>query len=249
MTTVSESHVIVKTPDGMADCYFVHPAHGTHAGVILWPDSLGLRPAYETIGKKLSASGYAVLVVNPYYRTTAAPIGVDIDAFNTPAGREKVMGFANAVTADVTTSDAVAFAEYLDQQKSVDRKRKLGTMGYCLGAVMALRTALRVVDRVGAFASFHGARLATREPSSPHLQLSATRAPALIAIAQSDDEKDPLVKARLREAYDKANLDAEIEVYAGTNHGWCVPDANVYDPTQAERAWSRLLSHFGQALA
>lgn len=249
MTAVSESHVIVKTPDGIADCYFVHPANGTHPGVILWPDSLGLRPAYETIAKKLSESGYSVLAVNPYYRTTPAPIGVDIDAFNTPAGREKVMGLANAVTADMTTTDAVAFAEYLDQQKSVDRKRKLGTIGYCLGAAMALRTALRVVDRVGAFASFHGARLVTREPSSLHLQLSAMRAPALIAIAESDDQNDPVMKTLLRQAYEKANLAAEIEVYAGTKHGWCVPDARVYDASQAERAWSRLLVHFGQALA
>lgn len=248
MDEVKEIDVSIETGDGWADCYFVHPARGMHPGVILWPDSLGLRPAYQTIAKRLAGAGYAVLVLNPYYRTTPAPIDVDMDGFNTPAGREKVMKLATAVTSDMITTDAIALAGYLEQQVCVDTQRKLGTFGYCLGAAMALRTAIRLADRVAAIACFHGARLVTGDASSPHLRISETRADALIAIAESDEEKEPSVKIVLREAYDKADLAAEIEVYTGTNHGWCVPDARVYHPIQAERAWARLLAHFGAAL-
>jgi carboxymethylenebutenolidase len=247
--SVSESDVMVRTPDGMADCYFVHPASGAHPGVILWPDSLGLRPAFRTIGKRLAMFGYSVLVINPYYRQTAAPIGVDADSFNEPAGREKVLSLSNAITPDMTITDAVALAGYLDRQKPVDPKRKLGTVGYCMGGAMAIRTAAAMADRVGAIASFHGGKLVTQQASSPHLLVPRTRASALIAIAEKDDEKDPDAKTVLREAYDGAKLAAEIEAYADTMHGWCALDTKAYNRAQAERAWSRLLALFGGALA
>ena len=246
---VSESDVTVRTTGGLADGYFVHPATGAHPGVLLWPDALGLRPAFRTIAKRLAEAGYSVLVMNPHYRTTSAPIGVDIDGFQAPAGREKVFRLLSSLTPAMTTTDAVAFAGYLDRQGCVDRTRKIGTLGYCIGGAMAVRTAAAVAKRVGVVASFHGAALVTEEASSPHLLVPKTRARALFAIAQSDDEKNPIAKALLRRAYDEANLPAEIEVYAGTRHGWCSLDAKVYDPVQAELAWSRLLAVFGEALA
>jgi len=246
--SVSESDVMIETPDGAADCYFVHPTSGAYPGVILWPDALGLRPAFRTLGKRLAEAGYSVLVINPYYRTLAAPIGVDIDSFNEPAGREEVMGLANAITPDMTMTDAVAFAGYLERQKPVDSKRKLGAIGYCMGGAMAIRTAAAVADRVGAIASFHGGKLVTQEASSPHRLISRTKASALIAIAERDDEDEPCAKTVLREAYGEARLPAEIEVYPGTLHGWCSLDTKVYNQVQAERARSRLLTLFGKAL-
>jgi carboxymethylenebutenolidase len=245
---VSESDVMVETPDGTADCYFVHPTSGAHPGVIIWPDALGLRPAFRAIGKRLAEAGYSVLVINPHYRTSVAPIGVDIDSFNEPAGREKVMGLANAITPTMTMTDAVAFVGYLEQQKPVDSKRKLGAIGYCMGGAMALRTAAAAADRVGAVASFHGGKLVTQEASSPHRLICRTKASALIAIAGRDDEQEPDAKTVLREAYDAADLPAEIEVYPGTLHGWCSLDSKVYDQGQAERAWLRLLTLLGKAL-
>ncbi|AKU94594.1 Dienelactone hydrolase [Labilithrix luteola] len=254
-SSVCESEVMVRTPDGVADCYFVHPVSGAYPGVILWPDALGLRLAFRTIGKRLARSGYSVLVINPYYRHTVAPIRVDADAFNEPAGREKVLSLANAITPDMTMTDAVALAGFLAQHKSVDPERKLGTMGYCIGGAMAVRTAAAVNDgndrndRVGAIASFHGANLVTQQADSPHLLVPRTRASALIGIAENDDAKDPDAKALLREAYAKASLAAEIEVYPGTMHGWCALDTKAYDRPHAERAWSRLLALFSKALA
>jgi carboxymethylenebutenolidase len=245
--SLDENEVTIRTPDGLADGYFVHPTNGAYPGVVLWPDALGLRTSFRQLGKRLASYGYSVLVVNPHYRVTAAPIGVDMEAFNTPAGREKVMGLARAITPEMTMSDASAFAAYLDQQEPVDTERKLGTLGYCMGGAMAIRTAAKLADRVGAVASFHG-RLVTREASSPHLLIPNTRSSALIAIAGNDDDNDPAAKLILRESYDKTQASAEIEVYAGTTHGWCVLDAKAYDATQAERAWSRLLVLFTRAL-
>jgi carboxymethylenebutenolidase len=149
----------------------------------------------------------------------------------------------------MTSTDAVAFAGYLDQQKPVDPKRKFGAIGYCMGGAMAIRTAAAMADRVGAIASFHGGKLVTEQTSSPHLLIPKTRASALIPIAENDDENAPDAKTVLREAYDKANLPAEIEVYAGAKHGWCALDTKVYNEAQAARAWSRLLALFGKALA
>ncbi|MCE8025724.1 dienelactone hydrolase family protein [Billgrantia aerodenitrificans] len=226
---VSESEVKIETLDGMADAYFVHPRSGAWPGVILWPDALSLRPAFRTISKRLAQSGYSVLVVNPHYRQKAAPIGVDASSFDEPLGREKVLGLVNAITPRMTTDDAVAFAEYLSRQESVDPKRKLGTVGYCIGGAMAMRTAATVQGRVAAVASFHGRGLVTQESSSPHRLIPQTEASALIAIAADDDRKEPEVKSVLRQAYNKVRLAAEIEVYAGTKHGWCSPDTAAYE--------------------
>ncbi|HZH02542.1 MAG TPA: dienelactone hydrolase family protein [Myxococcaceae bacterium] len=246
---VTESDVTVETQDGVADCYFVRPTSGIYPGVIAWPDALGLRSAFRTIGKRLAQSGYSVLVINPHYRVTAAPIGVTADDFSKPVGRESVMSLARSITPDMTARDAFAFAGYLDAQGSVDPKRKLGTVGYCIGGAMAFRTAAARADRVGAIASFHGSKLVTREAGSPHLLIPSMGASALVAIAENDDRREPNTKTVLHEAYHKAELSAEIEVYAGTTHGWCAPDVKAYDRAQAERAWSRLLTLFGKALA
>jgi carboxymethylenebutenolidase len=246
---VSESDVTIETPDGKADCYFVHPASGVHPGVILWPDVLGLRPAFRRIGKRLAESGYSVLVVNPHYRKSSAPIDLDWNGYNETAGREWAMNLGNAISPDMTATDAVAFANYLDQQASVHPRRKLGAIGYCMGGSMSIRTAARLADRVGAIASFHGSKLVTQEANSPHLLVPETKARALFAIAENDDRANPGTKTALCEAYDKARLPAEIEVYAGTVHGWCSLDTKAYNPFHAERAWSRLLGLFGETLA
>lgn len=244
-----EADVRVPTPDGTADGYFVHPGEGRHPGVIVWPDILGLRPAFRLMGRRLAQSGYAVLVVNPYYRTASAPVVPEGASFQDPAVREKLMPLARSLSAATNTTDALAFIRFLDLQPAVDVRRKLGTTGYCMGGPMTLRTAAAAPDRIGAGASFHGAGLVTGGPDSPHLLVPQTRASYLFAIAENDDERQPDAKRVLREAYDKAGLSAEIEVYAGALHGWCPPDSAVYNEAQAERAWVRLLALFAGALA
>ena len=242
---VTESDVSVTTPDGTADCYFVHPATGTAAAVLVWPDIFGLRPAFRQMGKRLAESGYSVLVVNPFYRTKKAPTA-DAGAA-TPI--QQVMPLAQSLNETTNMTDAKAFIAWLDQQSPVAKNRKVGTQGYCMGGPIAFRTAAAVPDRVGAVASFHGGGLVTQNPNSPHLQASKTKAQFLVAIAENDDARSPDEKNVLKDTFAKANLPAEIEVYAGAAHGWCPPDGRVYNEAQAEKAWTRLLALYGKALA
>jgi carboxymethylenebutenolidase len=246
---VVETDVNVSTPDGEADCYFVHPASGQHAGVIIWPDILGLRPAFRAMGKRLAQSGYSVLVVNPYYRNATAPVVAEGESFQDESTRNKVMPLARSLSAETTVTDAHAYVSFLDAQAAVDKKRKIGTTGYCMTGPFTMRTAAAIPDRIGAGASFHGGGLVTDRPDSPHLLVSQMQAHFLFAIAASDDERDPEAKNVLRKTYDEAHLPAEIEVYEGAMHGWCPPDSRVYNEAQAERAWSRLLVLFETALA
>jgi carboxymethylenebutenolidase len=243
--SVTESEVNVTTPDGSADCYFVHPASGTAPGVLIWPDIFGLRPAFRQMGKRLAESGYSVLVVNPFYRAKKAPTA--------PAGGatpiQEVMPLARGLNETTHMTDAKAFIAWLDGQASVAKNRKMGTQGYCMGGPIAFRTAAAMPDRVGAVASFHGAPLVTDAPNSPHLQAAKSKAHFLVAIAANDDSKSPNDKTALKETFAKANLPAEIEVYEGSAHGWCPPDSTVYNEPLAEKAWARLLVLYGKALA
>ncbi len=242
---VTESDVNVKTPDGTADCYFVHPATGTAPGVLMWPDIFGLRPAFRKMGKRLAESGYSVLVPNPFYRAKKAPTAEKGGA--TPI--QGLMPLMQALTETTHMTDAKAFTAWLDQQASVAKNRKMGTQGYCMGGPIAFRTAAAVPDRVGAVGSFHGGGLVANAPNSPHLQAAKSKAQFLIAIAENDDMRAPTDKTVMKDTFAKAGLTAEIEVYTGSMHGWCPPDSTVYSEPLAEKAWSRLLALYGKALA
>jgi carboxymethylenebutenolidase len=246
---VKESDVNVKTPDGEADCYFVHPASGASAGVIVWPDILGLRPAFRQMGKRLAESGYAVLVVNPFYRMKKAPVVPAGANFADQSTRDIVMPLAQGLNATTHMTDAKAFVAFLDSQAAVDKRKKIGTTGYCMGGPIVMRTAAAVPDRIGAGGSFHGGGLVTKNPDSPHLLIPTMKAHFLFAVAENDDQREPETKNVLRDSFAKAKLPAEIEVYAGAAHGWCPPDSAVYNQKQAERAWERLLVLFKEALA
>ena len=245
---VKESEVEIRTPDGVCDAHFVHPTSGKHPAVLVWPDIFGLRPAFKQMGKRLAESGYAVLTVNPFYRTKKAPTAPEKANFQDPETRSALMTLARTLNATTHVTDAKAFVEWIDKQAAVDTKRKMGTTGYCMGGPITMRTAAALPDRVGAGASFHGGGLATATPESPHLLVPKMKAHYLIAIAENDDKQQPDAKDKLKEAFAAAKLPAEIEVYAGAMHGWCPPDAAVYNEAQAEKAWSRLLALFKTAL-
>jgi carboxymethylenebutenolidase len=241
--------VEIKTPDGTADAYFVHPTQGAHPGVLIWPDIFGLRPAFKQMATRLAESGYSVLVINPFYRTERAPTAPEHPDFNDPATRAALMKLAGSLNANTALIDAKAFVAYLDAQAAVDKKRKIGTTGYCMGGPFTLYTASAFPERIGAGASFHGGGLVTDKPDSPHLLVPTVKAHYLFAIAENDDMRQPEAKDVLRSAFAKAGVPAEIEVYAGTLHGWCPPDSQVYNHAQAEKAWSRLQVLFKSALA
>jgi carboxymethylenebutenolidase len=242
---VTEMDVTIKTPDGTCDAYFVYPATGTAPGVLVWPDIFGLRPAFRQMGKRLAETGYSVVVINPFYRTQKAPTAAKGAATPIP----ELLPLAKGLSETTHMTDAKAFIAWLDQQQSVAKNRKIGTQGYCMGGPMAFRTAAAVPDRVGAIASFHGGGLVTKEPNSPHLQASKTKAQLLVAIAANDDMRAPDEKNVLKDTFAKSGQPAEIEVYDGAAHGWCPPDSGVYNMPQAEKAWTRLLELYKKGLA
>jgi carboxymethylenebutenolidase len=241
---VNESDVTIKTPDGECDAYFVAPMGGAHAAVLVWPDIFGLRPAFRQMGKRLAESGYSVLVVNPFYRTQKAPTA----QYGASTPIPDVLPLAQSLNATTHTTDAKAFVAWLDSRAEVDKNKKVGTIGYCMGGPMVMRTAAAVPDRVGAAGTFHGGGLVTQNPDSPHLLIPQMKAQFLVAIAENDDMREPESKNVLREAFAKAKLPAEIEVYPAA-HGWCPPDTLIYDYDQSEKAWGRMLALFEKALA
>lgn len=246
---VTGSDVTITTPDGETDAYFVHPSSGTHPGILIWPDILGLRPAFRQMGKRLAEAGYAVLVINPYYREAKSPVVGEGASFQDEETRNHVLPMALALSAETVITDAKAFVNFLDTQEAVDTSKRIGTTGYCMGGPFTMITAATLPDRIGAGASFHGGRLVLDTPDSPHLLVPEMKADFLFAIAENDDEKQPEAKTALRDAFDSADLKAEIEVYEGALHGWCPPDSRVYNEAQAERAWARMLALFEGALA
>jgi carboxymethylenebutenolidase len=241
---VKESEVTIRTPDGECDAYFVAPTTGAHAAVLVWPDIFGLRPAFRQMGKRLAEEGYSVLVVNPFYRQMKAPTAPQGAATPIP----QLVPMMQALTATTHVTDAKAFVAWLDSRSEVDKSKKIGTTGYCMGGPIVMRTAAAVPERIGAGGSFHGGGLATQAPDSPHLLIPQMNASFLIAVAENDDERDPENKNVLRSAFTAANVDAEIEVYPAA-HGWCPPDSTVYDEAQAEKAWGRMLALFEKTLA
>ncbi|MEN2785905.1 dienelactone hydrolase family protein [Sphingomonas qilianensis] len=247
--TVKGRNVTIATPDGQADGYFVAPTSGKHPAILVWPDIMGLRPAFQRMADRLAESGYAVLVVNQFYRSTKAPFLKAGESFDQPEVRAKIMPWRAALTTAATTRDARAFTDFLDAQKSVDTKRGMASTGYCMGGPMTMITAALRPDRLRAGASFHGGGLVTDAPDSPHLLVPKMKASYLFAIAENDDARSPGDKEALRSAFAAAKLPAEIEVYQGALHGWCPPDSKVYNAAQADRAWGRMLGLFERTLA
>jgi len=249
---VTERNVEIRTPDGVCDAVFLHPDQGSHPGVLIWPDSLGLRPVLRELGRRIAGEGYAALVPNHLYRTARAPVFRDsFDPIDNPADREEyrrhVIPFLAPGAAE---RDAVAHVAFLDAQGEVDKARKIGTHGYCLGGPYVLRTAAAVSDRVGAGASFHGGFLVTDKPDSAHLLAPKIKARLYFAIASDDDTREPEVKDKLLQAFVAAKVPAEIEVYRNARHGWCVPDHKgaIRNSADAERAWRKLVALYRDAL-
>jgi carboxymethylenebutenolidase len=255
---VVEKDVEIKTPDGTCDAAFIHPASGTYPGVVIWPDAFGLRPSMRGIARRLAAEGYSVLVPNPIYRVAKAPVFENASTFDfgNPENRAKLGPLMGSITAaGAAERDAAAFVAFLDSQPQVDRTRRIGTQGYCMGGPLVVRTAASQPERIGAGASFHGGGLVTDQPSSPHLLAPKIRARMYFGVASNDDAQQPTAKDTLREAFAAAKVPAEIEVYPMALHGWCVPDmplqngAPIYNKEAAEKAWGKLLALYKAGLA
>ena len=247
---ILETDVEVKTPDGTCDAVFCHPAKGRYPGVLIWPDSGGLRPVFREIGRRLASEGYAVLIPNHLYRTAKAPV---FPATFDPVKNPDDAAFYRRITAPFFAAgsverDAIAYINFLDSQRQVQTSRKIGVLGYCLGGAYVLKSAALIPERVRAGGSFHGGFLATSKPDSPHLLAPKMKARLYLAIASDDEEREPEVKFKLRTAFDAAKLRAEIEVFPDARHGFCVSDSKAFNKADADRAWSKLVALYKASL-
>ena len=252
---VVETDVTIKTPASTGSSHRSTPT-GSRPGVLIWTDAFGLRPAMRDIGKRIAAEGYCVLVPNPFYRVAKAPVFDSASSFNfqNQADMARLQQMTGPLNAPGNAEkDAVAYIAFLDAQSQVNKAKKIGTQGYCMGGRLVVVTAAALPDRVGAGASFHGGGLVTDKPDSPHLLAPKIKARMYFGIASNDDQKQPDAKDKLKEAFAAAKVPAEIEVYPA-KHGWCVPDmpadsgAPIYSKPDAEKAWSKLVALYKMAL-
>jgi carboxymethylenebutenolidase len=240
----SVTTVEVPTPDGVADALLALPdGEGPWPGVLLFMDAFGVRPQLSDMASHLAERGYVVLVPNVFYRAGRAPV-VAVDDLGTPEGRaaafEKLAPLMKDLTEDLATRDAAAYLRFLEADEHV-ADAPFGTVGYCMGAALALRVAAVAGDRVAAMAGFHGGRLATDDPSSPHLLAHRVSAEVYLAHADEDASMPPEQQQRLTGALTSAGVRHTAELYRGAQHGFTMADTAMYDEAATERHWDRLL--------
>jgi carboxymethylenebutenolidase len=213
----------------------------------MWTDVVGLRPVFRDMGSHLASAGYVVLVPNPFYRWSRAPVVEGATSLADPDVRQTLLALAARFTNDGIESDSRAFVDFLDAQPQTNSARKAGVHGYCMGGQFAFRTAAAAPARIGAVGSFHGSFLVTEDPKSPHRLVRNTNAGYLVAIAQNDDHARPNAKVALRQAFADRHLPATVEVFAA-NHGWCVEGSTTYDPPLSRKAWADLVEFYARTL-
>lgn len=239
---ITQTEVTFETADGVMDAVFIHPDQGKHPAVIFWPDIASIRPAKIDMATRLAKEGFAVLIMNPYYRDVAGQQFADFAAWIEAGALQAVAPYREKLDADSIGRDAVAAAAWLDTQDAVETSKGIGTQGYCMGGPFTVWSAAAVPARIKAAASFHGGGLVRDDyEKSPHKVLPASSAGYLIAVAQDDDAAAPTHKDEFAAAAEAAGRPATIEVYAG-DHGWTVPDSPSYAEAPAEKAYADLLS-------
>lgn len=238
----------IKTRDGICPSYVYRPASaGPWPAVLVFMDGLGIRPAMLEIGERLATHGYYVLLPDLYYRSGPYEPMDPHAVFTDPEKRKILMEkfFGLATQANIM-ADTRAFLDYLASQPGVKGGR-IGTTGYCMGGLMSLTAAGTYPDRIAATASYHGGRLATDAPESPHRLAPMIKSKVYIAGAIADESFPDDMKERLEEALTKAGVDHKIETYQA-KHGWVFRDTPVYDAAASERHWQTLLALFDSTL-
>jgi carboxymethylenebutenolidase len=235
----------IKTEDGTAKAALVLPATASKAGVILYMDAFGPRAALYEMAERLAGEGYAVLVPDLFYRFGAYGPYDAKTAFSDEKLRAEIMGMVGGTTQEMTQRDTAAFLEALSENGATG---PVGAVGYCMGGGRALNAAATYPDRIVAAASFHGGRLASDAPDSPHNNAAKIKARVYVGTAGVDGSFPPEQSGRLAEALRIAGVDHIIENYVGSDHGWCIADHGVYNEKGAERHWSRLTTFFAETL-
>jgi carboxymethylenebutenolidase len=246
---MSQTEVSIPTPDGPARAFVFKPeGSGPWPAVIFFMDGPGIRPALFTMGERLAGHGYYVLMPDMFWRIGPYEPMNMAEAFKDEAARREIFGARMSSTDPVrSSSDTAAFLDFLSAQPEVTGD-KVGVTGYCMGGAMALRAAGTYPDRVAAAASFHGGRLATDAPDSPHLLAPKIKAKVFVAAAVDDASFPPEQGARLKQALDWGAVDNQVVFYEGALHGYAPPDMPVYNREASERHWRDMLALFDETL-
>jgi len=242
---LAKQNIAIQTQDGTAKAGLFRPSRPTDAGVILYMDAFGPRPALDAMAERLAAEGYVVLVPDLFYRFGDYDPFDARTAFSEEPSRSALRRMIDGTSQDMTRRDSAAFLEALTEAGATGR---IGTVGYCMGGARAINAAAAYPGRIAAAASFHGGRLASDAPDSPHRHVSAIRGRVYVGSAGVDGSFPPEQSALLAEALRRAEIDHIIENYVGLSHGWAVSDHSVYDERGAERHWKRLLTFFEETL-
>ena len=246
---MTQTEVTIPTPDGDARAYtFTPEGAGPWPAVIFFMDAPAIRPALFQMCERLASNGYYVLLPDMFWRAGPyEPINLR-EAMKDEETRRAIFGkFMASTDPEKSTRDTGAFLEWLSKQSQV-KGTKVGCTGYCMGGGLALRAAGNYPDRIVAAAAFHGGRLATDAPDSPHLLAPRIKAKVYVAGADEDAGFPPEQADKLREALNVAGVDNEVTIYAGAKHGYAPPDMPVYNEEASERHWREMLKLFGEAL-
>ena len=244
---MSHEHSMIRTSDGECPCDLFTPTSGDGPwpAVILYMDGVGIRPALTDVARRLADTGYVVLLPDLFYRF--GPYGPFVPKEVFAGDPRAVLGQQIASTNNLKAAqDTGALLAYLDSRDDV-AGRRIGAVGFCMGGGMAIAAAGTWPDRFAAVASFHGGRLATDDPASPHLLAPRLRAELYIAAAANDASYPPEMAERFEAALDEAGVRYRAETYLAA-HGWMKPDFPVYDHEQAERGWAEMGTLFARTL-
>jgi carboxymethylenebutenolidase len=248
---VVTEHVDVEAAAGVADAVFAHPADGVHPAVLVYMDAYGIRPSLEALAERLASHGYAVFVPNVFYRDGRSPVVENLQERLRADDRSSLFDQLRpkmaALTPTAARADAKAWLAFLRGRGEAD-PGPLGTVGYCMGGRLSLRTAGDFPEAVGAAASFHGGGLATEDADSPHLTAARARGELYVGHADNDRSMPPEQMARLTAALAEAHVRHTAELYVGAQHGWTQADTPAYDEPSSERHWMRMLDLFGRVL-
>jgi carboxymethylenebutenolidase len=245
---MTASSVEIETQDGVCDAYISHPnTTGLFPAVLMFMDGFGLRPVVKEIADRIAAAGYFVLLPNMYYRSGRAPL-FEVAEILESKDFARLMKMVDAVTPERVARDGTAFLDFLNQQAHVRAGAKIGLAGYCMGVTHLMQTAANFPDRIAAGAGFHGGRLATEAPQSPHLLAPRIKAELYFGHADADPHLTPEQGQTLNRALDTAGVTYKAEVYPGALHGYTMSDLPVFNAAAREHHFEHMLALFARTL-